>query len=149
MVHVAGAVASPGVYDLDGTARVHDAIVHAGGPTDTADLDALNLAQVLADGQRLYVPTVAERGALDEPFLSPATATAPTATATSVPAGPVDLNRATASDLETLPGIGPSTANAIVDDRDRNGPFSSVDDLDRVPGIGPSKLAALRDFVVV
>jgi competence protein ComEA len=150
VVHVAGEVQVPGVYVLDGTPRVHEAIERAGGPTDDADLDALNLAQPLLDGQRLYLPA---RGAVD-----PATITVltpgPTMSGGDVALdgpspGPVDLNRATAEELEALPGVGPSTAAAIIDDRERNGPFATVDDLDRVSGIGPAKLAALADLVTV
>lgn len=145
VVHVAGAVRRPGVYELPGTARVAVAIDAAGGSTPSAELDALNLAAPLADGQRIYVP---ERGEVDP--ASVAVADDATAVGTvSEPAGPVDLNTATVAELEALPGVGPATAAAIVDDRERNGPFPSVDDLERVPGIGPAKLAALRDLVTV
>lgn len=146
VVHVAGAVTGPGVYLLDGSARVHSAIDAAGGPTSEADLDGLNLAAPVADGQRIYVPSVGEVDPADVPSGPPRTEPSVDGGA---PAGPVDLNRAGAAELEALPGVGPATAAAIVDDRDRNGPFASVDDLDRVPGIGPAKLEALRDLVTV
>jgi competence protein ComEA len=142
VVHVAGFVARPGVYALDPGARVDDAIRLAGGATPGADLDGLNLAAPVVDGQRVYVPEIGEIDAAEVPPLSPTGDDDP-------PAGPLDLNLATADELETLPGVGPATASAIVDDRDRNGPFASVDDLDRVPGIGPAKLAALRELVTV
>ncbi|MCB0966374.1 MAG: ComEA family DNA-binding protein [Ilumatobacter sp.] len=152
-VHVAGSVAVPGVYELSAGERVHHAIARAGGATTDADLDALNLAEPLADGQRLYVPAV---GALDHasiPVLTPSPGAAATGSdagaVDTAPAGPVDLNAAGVDELDALPGVGPATAQAIVDDRERNGPFVSVDDLERVPGIGPSKLAALRDLVTV
>lgn len=137
VVHVAGAVRSPGVYTLHGDARLHDAVDTAGGALEEADLDRLNLAEPLVDGHRIYVPEVGV-----EP---PVSLTSDTAVAS----GPVDLNRADVSVLQSLPGVGPATAAAIADDRLRNGPFASVDELDRVPGIGPSKLAALRDLVTV
>lgn len=144
-VHVAGRVARPGVYTLTAGARVVAAIDAAGGATADGDLDALNLAAPVADGQRVYVPGVGE--------VDPATVAsgglAPVGSVPSVESGPLDLNSATAERLETLPGVGPATAAAIVDDRTRNGPFASVDDLDRVSGIGPAKLAALRDLVTV
>jgi competence protein ComEA len=145
VVHVAGAVARPGLVTLEPDSRAGDAVAAAGGPAAEADLDALNLAAPLADGQRVYVPSSGEVDPAAVPSGPPAAA-APGSTAVD---GPVDLNSATAADLEQLPGVGPATAQAIVDDRDSNGPFASVDDLDRVRGIGPAKLDALRDLVTV
>lgn len=141
-VHVAGAVTTPGVYVVPDGARVDDAIRSAGGPMDDADLDGLNLAARVVDGQRVYVPVVGEVDPASVPSGAPAEQA-------GAPGLPVDLNTATVEQLESLPGVGPATASAIVDDRDRNGPFSSVDDLERVPGIGPAKLEALRDLVAV
>lgn len=138
LVHVAGSVLEPGVYELLSGARVRDAVVAAGGPTEQADWNAVNLAAPVVDGTRIYVPAVGE--------VVPAPVTVPVPNA-PLPAGPIDVNRATAVELEALPGVGPATATAIVAERDRNGPFLDVDDLDRVPGIGPAKLAALRDLV--
>lgn len=139
VVHVAGAVSAPGVYELAVGARVRDAVAAAGGPTAEADWDALNLAALVADASRIYVPVIGEVVA----------ATVPSAPAGEpAPPGPVDVNQADAVLLETLPGVGPATAAAIITERERNGPFLGVDDLDRVPGIGPAKLAALRDLVV-
>jgi competence protein ComEA len=138
VVHVAGAVVAPGVYELVPGTRVRDAVAAAGGPTPLADVDALNLAALVVDASRVYVPVVGEEVPLE--------ATLPP-NADVAPAGPVDVNRATAAELDQLPGVGPATAAAIVTERLRNGPFASVDDLDRVPGIGPAKLEALRDLV--
>lgn len=143
VVHVAGAVVGAGVYRLDAGARVHTAIEAAGGTRPSADLDGLNLAAPVADGERIYVPEVGEIDPASVPAISPSTSDG------SVPAGPIDLNRASAADLEALPGVGPATAGAIIDDRGRHGPFASVDDLERVPGIGPAKLAAIRELVTV
>jgi competence protein ComEA len=137
LVHVAGAVVEPGVYELLPDARVRDALVAAGGPSATADWDALNLAAPVADGTRVYVPEVGE--------VLPAEPTPVAGEPTA--AGPVDVNRATVEELDELPGVGPATAAAIVTERERNGPFAGVDDLERVPGIGPAKLEALRDLV--
>lgn len=148
-VHVAGAVLGPGVYELTAGARVHDAIEAAGGPTGRADLDGLNLAAPVTDGQRVYVPVTGEV----DPASVPAGGTSsPVADGSVRPdeiTGPVDLNTATVELLQMLPGIGPATATAIVDDRDRHGPFASVDDLERVPGIGPAKMVAVADLVTV
>jgi competence protein ComEA len=141
VVHVAGAVVEPGVYQLMGGARVRDAIVAAGGPTASADWNVLNLAASVADGVKVYVPEVGEELSLSSLTASPAPA------AGSLPIGPVDVNIAAADELESLPGVGPATAAAIVTERERNGPFLDVDDLDRVPGIGPAKLEALRGLV--
>jgi competence protein ComEA len=143
VVHVAGAVRAPGVYVLDLGDRVHDAVAAAGGAGDTADLEGLNLAAALVDGGRVYVPVVGEIDPATVPSRAPGVAAGPSSL------GPIDVNRATAAEFEMLPGVGPATAAAIVDDRERNGPFASVDDLDRVPGIGPAKLSALRDLVSV
>lgn len=140
LVHVAGAVVEPGVYELAGDARVRDAVVAAGGPTEIADWNALNLAAVVGDGAKVYVPSVGE----EIPSSLTADAGSPLG---GQPAGPIDVNVATAVELEALPGVGPATATAIVTERERNGPFLDVDDLDRVPGIGPAKLDALRGLV--
>lgn len=146
IVHVAGAVAVPGVRTMAAGDRVSDAVAAAGGAGPDADLDGLNLAAPLSDGQRVYVPRVGE---VDPTSVPSGASPAPGPGGTAAPAGPVDVNRAGAAELEALPGVGPATAAAIVDDRERNGPFASVDDLDRVSGIGPAKLAALRDLVTV
>jgi competence protein ComEA len=140
VVHVAGAVAVPGVYDVRGPARVVDAIEAAGGPALEAELDSLNLAAPLVDGQRVYVPVVGEIvvAAADESGNAELSAS-----------GPIDLNTTTAAELEQLPGVGPATATAIVEHRDENGPFASVENLTDVKGIGPAKLDAIRDLVRV
>ncbi len=147
VVHVAGAVVRPGVYQLDADARVDTAIDMAGGPTVDADLDGLNLAATLGDGQRIYVPELGEVDPAAVPSGAPIVV--PGVTVVTSPSGPIDVNTATAVELQTLPGVGPATAAAIVDDRERNGPFASVADLERVPGIGPAKLAAIADSVTV
>ncbi len=140
VVHVAGTVSAPGVYELAGGARVVDAVEAAGGPTGDADLAALNLAALLADGQRIYVPRVGE---------TPPVVAGPDGapSSSSGPAAPIDINVASAAELDELPGIGPATASAIVAHRDEHGPFATVDDLEAVRGIGPAKLDGLRDLV--
>ena len=147
VVHVAGAVARPGVYEMGPDARVHAVIERAGGASGVADLDGLNLAAAVADGQRIYVPEIGEVDPAAVPS-GPNPTAGPTGD-DAVAGAPIDLNSASAAQLESLPGIGPATAAAIVDDRDRHGPYAAVSDLERVPGIGPAKLAAIADRVTV
>jgi competence protein ComEA len=141
-VHAAGAVSRPGIYVLPARARVADVLAAAGGPTADADVDQLNLATKVADGDRVYVP---RRG---EAVAPPASAGGGNGAGSSLPQA-VDLNAATASQLEALPGIGPALAKAIVEHRTRHGRFRAVTDLLDVPGIGPAKLATLRPLVRV
>ncbi|TDE90078.1 ComEA family DNA-binding protein [Occultella glacieicola] len=151
VIHVAGAVSSPGVYDLTAGSRVNDAVLAAGGPTSDADLDAVNLAGWLQDGQQVYVPVLGETlppAAVGAP--DPAgTADGPDTAGPAGTIGPVDLNTATAAELETLPGIGPALAQRILDHRSENGGFTSIDQLDDVSGIGPATMERLRDLVTV
>jgi competence protein ComEA len=144
IVHVAGAVRRPGVVSLPAGSRVVDAIDAAGGSASDADLDRLNLASVLADGQRIFVARVG-----DPPTAGVIAGTATPGVDPSNGGGLIDLNLATVADLETLPGIGPTLAAAIIAERDRRGGFTSVDDLRSVRGIGESRFAQIRDLVTV
>ena len=147
VVHVAGAVVRPGVVQLPSDARVEAAVAAAGGVAADADIDAVNLAARLRDGDRLYVPHLGQPVPTVVAPVGGVAAGQPTAT--GAPSGPVNLNRATVEQLDALPGVGPSTAAAIVGYRDQHGPFSSVDDLLKVRGIGPAKLDAMRSSVTV
>lgn len=138
VVHVVGAVRSPGLYRLADGSRVADAVAQAGGATAKADLAAVNLAAPVVDGTQVVVPRRGEAGSAG------AAAGAPAA---GVPAGPLRLNTATIEQLDALPGIGPVTAQRILQYRDKHGPFTSVDELDAVPGIGPARLEQLRELV--
>ena len=154
-VHVHGRVAAPGLYELPQGARVVDVVAAAGGFTAEADQAAVNLARVLVDGEQLRVPAVGET--VDDAVAGGGGATAggPAAGgpvpggAAAVGGGAVDLNLADEAALQTLPGVGPATAAAILSWRDQNGRFRSVDDLLGVPGIGPKTLEKLRDRVRV
>lgn len=137
LVHVVGAVRRAGVYRVAAGKRIEDAIRLAGGATAHADLQAINLAAKVADGQQVVVP---RRGAA--PAGAPST---PGAAASA----PVNLNTATAEQLDTLDGVGPTTAQKILAFRQQHGGFSSVNDLTQIPGIGPKKLAALKTQVTV
>jgi len=141
VVHVSGAVVQPGLVEVPAGSRVADAVRAAGGVRPPVDLAGVNLAQVVADGVRVHIP------APGEPM--PAVA-APGQLGGDAAGGlPLDLNRATATELERLPGVGPSTAAAIITHRNRVGRFGSVDELLDVPGIGPAKLATIRSSVRV
>ena len=142
-VDVAGAVASPGVYELPEGSRVIAAVEAAGGVAEDAETAPVNLARVLVDGEQVYIPTSDEAAAPVQPLQAQAS------TQTSAQSTPalVDINTASAAELETLPGIGPSTAQKIIADREKNGPFSSKEDLKRVSGIGDKKYAALADAI--
>jgi competence protein ComEA len=139
VVHVVGAVLRPGLYRVKEGSRVDDAIRQAGGAKPKAALELVNLAAPVADGQQVIVPT---RGAA-----GPAAGTGPVAAGGASPGMRVHLNSATLEDLDALPGIGPVTAQKIIDYRTEHGAFSSVDELDAVSGIGPARLAQLKELV--
>jgi competence protein ComEA len=164
-IHVAGAVKKPGVYSLPSWARVVDAMKKAGGPTAAADLDAINLADLVRDGEQLRIPArgrrehvrlhqpapeppvvppgVGGRGTGRYPFAARAAALR-TADVAPASAGSVNLNSATREQLDSLPGVGPSTADSIVAYREQNGPYLRPEDLMNVRGIGPKKFDRLR-----
>lgn len=144
-VHVAGAVANPGVYDLGAGARVIDAIEAAGGGVPDADLNRLNLAAKVTDGQRVLVQRVGE-AAPAGPSSGGGSGSGGSATD---PSGLVNLNSATQAELEELPGIGPTLAEAIIAERERRGGFRSVNELRDVRGIGEKRFADLRDKVTI
>ena len=150
-VYVSGEVVKPGVYVLLATARVIDALQAAGGATNQADLVVVNLAAPLVDAAQVFIPRMGStpRVTLPRPHAGINLPIAGGAAGATSTAGIVDINSATISDLDALPGVGPSTAQAIIDYRVANGPYASVDDLLNVRGIGPSKLAAMRARVRV
>jgi competence protein ComEA len=137
VVHVVGAVRQPGLYRLERGKRVADAVASAGGATGRADLALLNLAAQLADGQQIVVPAKGRAAA----------AGGEAAGSSSATTGPVSLSAATVEQLDALPGVGPVTAQKIVDYRTAHGAFSSVRELDAIPGIGPARLEQLRGLV--
>ncbi len=142
VVYVVGAVHRPGLYRVPTGSRVADAVSQAGGLTRRADPAGVNLAAPVADGEQLVVPArlpVAVAAAQGAPVGGVGSA---------APAGPVQLSVATAEQLDSLPGIGPVTAEKIVEYRTAHGAFRSVDELDEVPGIGPSRVEQLRGLVV-
>jgi competence protein ComEA len=138
VVDVAGAVRHAGLYRLRSGARIDDAIAAAGGPTAKAQLDSVNLAAPVADGEQIVVPGRDAAGAV----------AASPAAAGSSPSAPLDLNSATLEQLESLPGIGPVTAQKILDYRQTHGAFHAVAELEGVPGIGPAHMAQLKGLVI-
>jgi competence protein ComEA len=137
VVDVVGAVRRPGLYRLREGARIADAVGRAGGTTSKAQLELVNVAAPLADGEQVVVPRRGEVtvNAAGAPGATPATA-------------PVHLNSATLEQLDTLPGVGPVTAQKIVDYRAQHGPFTSLEELDAIPGIGPARLEQLKGLAV-
>jgi competence protein ComEA len=138
VIDVAGAVRHAGLYRLRSGSRIDDAIAAAGGPTAKAQLDSVNLAAPVADGEQIVVPG---RGAAGGAAASPPAAG-------SSPSAPLDLNSATLEQLEGLPGIGPVTAQKILDYRQAHGAFHAVAELEGVPGIGPAHMAQLKGLVI-
>ena len=140
VVHVVGEVQRPGLYRLRDGARIADAVHRAGGALRDADLAAVNLAAPLVDGIQVFVPSLVAVGAV-----------VPAGGASSAGGGAagglVSLSSATVAELDELPGVGPITAQKIIDYRTEHGPFASVDDLDAVPGIGPTRIEQLRELV--
>lgn len=147
-VHVDGAVASPGVYVVVGELpRVNDAIVAAGGLAEGADTTGLNLAAAVADGDKVHVPLEGEGQPTGVP--EPAGSSQASAQGGTTSSGLVNINKASVEELDALPGVGQSTAQAIVDDRDANGAFASIEDLMRVSGIGEKKFEKLKGKICV
>lgn len=158
-VHVAGAVANPGVYKLAGAARVKSAVEAAGGPIKTADLNAINLAAKLEDGRQVVVPvkaTVAAVGTGGGEEDGSGTAVGQSSSASvdtvgggSIAGAPINLNTATVEQLDQLEGVGETTAQKIVEYRQQNGGFGSINDLDKIPGIGAKRIQTLRTQATV
>lgn len=149
IVHVAGAVAAPGVVQLAAGSRVHQAITAAGGATPAADLDRLNLAAVLADGGKLYVPQAGEQMPPGQSGSDAQPSDGDSGSGIPGAGGKVNLNTAGVEELDTLPKVGPVLAQRIVDWRKEHGPFKSVEELDAVDGVGPKMLESLLPLVGV
>lgn len=149
-IHVAGAVRRPGLYRLRAGSRVGDALRRAGGETGPADLEQINLAAPLEDGQQILVP---RRGQVPAGATGPLPPGSPPTASSATGSGgdqgaPVVLSVATAAELETIDGIGPVTAAKILEFRDSQGPVNSIEQLDQIPGVGPATMETLRNALV-
>jgi competence protein ComEA len=144
-IHVTGAVHSPGVYTLSPGSIVQDAIEAAGGALPDASLGLINLATPLRDGQQIHLASTEENASSEE---NPSS-TEPSASYLSSTSSKLNINTADEPELESLPGIGPSLAEKIVEYRRKNGPFTSIEDLLNVPGIGPAKLEQIQNLIVI
>jgi competence protein ComEA len=143
-VYVSGAVAHPDVYELPYDSIVKHAIEAAGGSTGEADLDRINLARRVHDEEQIYVPRKGEESLPVSPPSGPALPSP-----SSQGGGKVNINTATAEELSTLPGIGPTKAQSIIDYRTTNGPFQSIEDINKVRGIGEATFEKLKDKITV
>lgn len=154
VVHLIGAVLAPGVYELPPASRVRDAIAAAGGFSPQADTGRVNQAAFLEDGAQIYIPTLPpELPSFTPPTPAPGT---PAPAKPELPLTPqpkashlIDINTASQAELETLPGIGPALAGRIIEYRQTNGPFQSIEAIQEVSGIGPAKFEALRELITV
>ena len=150
-VYVSGAVVNPAVYALPAGSIVDDAVRAVGGLSAAADPVAINLAGPLADGMQIYVPARVEGALTPPPISAPAATADPGASRMGgvTTAGLININLATATDLEMLPGIGPTMAANIIAHREANGPFITIEAIMDVPGIGEGKFAAMKDLITV
>jgi len=148
-IHLSGAVQNPGVVKVAPGTRVFDALKQAGGALSEADLDRINLARFVEDGEQLYIPKKGETAAVAVTADSGTKAKRRAKTTKPQWTGPLDLNTATASQLETVPGIGPALAGRIVEYRKQHGPFKTYEELDRVNGIGKATLEKFRPYLYV
>lgn len=150
-VHVVGAVPRPGLYEFAEGARVQDAIDAAGGLLASANVDAINLAALLTDGDQLVIPYKDGEEPVEapaEPEL-PSSSTPENGSSNSENIDLININTATLEELDSLPGIGPTIAQRIIDYRDENGPFTGIDEIMNVPGVGPSTFDEIKDLISV
>ena len=156
VIYVAGAVKNEGIYELDENSRIADCIEKAGGLTDDANIKDINLAFVLEDGMKVYIPKNSEINEVKDDtstYVSKENGSTNTGTSTSkntsAKSSKININTANQTDLETLPGIGPSTAQKIINYRKEKGKFSSIEDIKKVSGIGESKYSKIKDYITI
>ena len=147
MVHIDGEVVTPGIISLKAGARIADAIQACGGTTDISDISKINLAYELKDGQKVYIPSIYD--VEDVEYIQNDAGNNVIIPDTSSSSALVNINSATQAELETLPGIGPSTAAKIIDYRNKNGDFKNIEDIMNVSGIGESKFNNIKDYICI
>lgn len=150
LIHISGCVKNNTVVSLPEGSRINDAIEAAGGLTNDADLTNINLAYILEDGEKIYIPKKGEEVA-EESYTSVITSEISSikSGASASKTSKININKATQTDLETIPGIGPSTALKIIDYREENGKFNSIEDIKNVSGIGDAKYEKMKDYITV
>jgi len=141
-VHISGAIINPGVYRLDQGSRIEDAVKKAGGLTETANIETVNLAKIIRDGEKINIPAIC---------INCENTSVKTTETDLIPSNdsPLNINTATIEELEQLPGIGPTIAEDIIEYREKVGFFRSISELDNVPGLGPTKIQQFIDMVTV
>ena len=147
MVHIDGEIVTPGIISLKAGARIADAIQACGGTTDISDISKINLAYELKDGQKVYIPSIYD--VEDVEYIQNDAGNNVIIPDTSSSSALVNINSATQAELETLPGIGPSTAAKIIDYRNKNGDFKNIEDIMNVSGIGESKFNNIKDYICI
>ena len=147
MVHIDGEVVTPGIISLKAGSRIADAIQACGGTTDISDISKINLAYELKDGQKVYIPSIYD--VEDVEYIQNDAGNNVIIPDTSSSSALVNINSATQAELETLPGIGPSTAAKIIDYRNKNGDFKNIEDIMDVSGIGESKFNNIKDYICI
>ena len=148
VIQVAGAVYKPGVFTLEEGARVKDAVEKAQGMLPLADDSSINLAAKITDGQKIYIPFKKEKMPATTPEAN-AFSNQTSGATSSNPTAKININTATSDELDKLPGVGPATAAKIIEYREQNGPFATIEDLKKVKGIGDKKFEDLKDYITV
>lgn len=149
LVHVSGCVKNNIVVTLPEGSRINDAIEAAGGLTKDADLTNINLAYILEDGEKIYIPKKGEEIEMNSESISGQTNTSVPTSSSSNKTSKININKATQAELETIPGIGPSTALKIINYREENGKFASIEDIKNVSGIGDAKYDQMKEYITV
>ena len=151
LVHVSGCVKEEKIVSLPDGSRVNDAIEAAGGLTKEADLSNINLAYILEDGEKIYIPKKGEEIPENNSssMLSPSTSVTSSSSSSSKNTSKVNINKATEAELETIPGIGPSTALKIINYRNENGKFKSIEDVKNISGIGDAKYEKMKNYITI